>query len=221
MNERMETRLRDALAEAGATIEPGTLRPLARTRRRPSWRPWLVAAGVAVVLAGAVTASGARDEPADSPAVMMPMAFTGTYREGGPEIAVFLCTEDSPYPSCGGRWATPGAGGGRAVTPEQIQAVRRALIAMPQVRSVTFRDKATAYVEFREDFDSDEALLDAVSVEDMPLTFQLRMQPGTDWRAVMRAAQAMPGVSNTVDLKCAQEHRDAAVACATGDGPPS
>ncbi|GAA3787600.1 hypothetical protein GCM10022226_02430 [Sphaerisporangium flaviroseum] len=225
MNERLEERLRDALTRTGAVVEPGTLRPLAVTeRRRLSWRPWLAITGVAVVLAGLATATRPHDQPAD-PAMMMTMslAFTGSqgYRQGEPEINVFLCTADSPYPACGGRWDTPAAGGGRAATPEQIQAVQRALASMPQVESVTFRDKAAAYAEFREDYADNQVFLNAVTVDDMPQTLRLKMKPNTDWRAVMRTAQAMPGVSKTIDLKCMQERRKADESCDTGDRPPS
>jgi cell division transport system permease protein len=188
-------------------------------RRRLSWRPWLAITGVTVVLAGMFTATRPQAEPADPATVMTSLAFIDSqgYRQGEPEINVLLCTTNSPYPSCGGQRDTTAADSGKAATPEQIQAVQRTLTSMPQVQSVTFRDQAAAYAEFREEYAGNQ-VFNAVTVDDMPQMFHLKMQPNTDWRAVMRTAQAIPGVSSTVDLKCMQE---AGESCTTGDQPPS
>ena len=218
MNEPLEERLRDALTRTGATVEPGALRPLAVTeRRRLSWRPWLAITGMMVVAAGLVTSTGTHDEPADPPMTAMSLVYTGSqdYREGEPEINVFLCNENSWFPSCGGRGKGPDAGGGRAATQEQIKTAFRALGSMPQVESVTLRDKAAAYAEFRKDYADRQEYLDVLTMDDFPDTLRLKMKQDTDWLGVMRSAQAMPGVSSTLDLKCMQERRDAS--CGTGD----
>ena len=55
MNSPMEDRLRDALTEAGATLDPSTLKPLRAPERRFRVDLRLLSVATVVVLAGATT----------------------------------------------------------------------------------------------------------------------------------------------------------------------
>ncbi|WP_214110087.1 permease-like cell division protein FtsX [Acrocarpospora catenulata] len=149
---------------------------------------------------------------------------------GGPvtdadEIRVFLCKDGFPFPSCHGR----------AATPEQITAVRHDLAILPQVESVSYDDKETVYARFRENVEAkiadmvekgqavtaERSILDVVKVQDMPELIRLKMKPDTDWDQVIRAAQAMPGVSNVFNPECVSEGRGAEDTQPCSTNPPS
>ena len=100
MNSPMEDRLREALAEAGATVDPSTLRPLqssGRPRARVDFR--LLAAAGAVVLAGAVTAA-VLISPGDEQRAAV--ANPPVSEKGPREVRLFLCSSTSKSPDCAG-----------------------------------------------------------------------------------------------------------------------
>jgi hypothetical protein len=201
----------------------GRLQDVARRPRRGPrvWSAWsaarprrargLVAALVAgVVVVAGVTTMAVRGSGGD--AVLMASTgggFLPEWREGDPEIAVFLCEDDSPYPNCGGggfpeddgQGPPPDpVGGGEAYTPEQRAAVARALTAMPQVAAVFFVTRQEAYADFRRRFPLPKM---AVFTEaDMYESFTLKLKDGADGEGVVEVAARLPGVSGVVDRKC-------------------
>ncbi|MEQ4715818.1 permease-like cell division protein FtsX [Nonomuraea sp. B19D2] len=186
MTSRVEDRLREALVEAGATVDASALRPLRepqRTRFRVDFRLVTVAAAV-VVLAGAATAvwlSGPGDE--DRAVAADPGSAEST------EVAVFLCTKSAPKKtSCQGRDAS------RA----ERAAIERALKELPQLKEVLYTDQTTAYTNFRATFAHNKTVLDEVKLTDLPASFRLRFKKGADPKEVEKALRGMSGVRSVM-----------------------
>jgi hypothetical protein len=134
MNSPMEDRLREALAEAGATVDTSTLRPLhgaQRSRFRVDLRLVAVAAVVVLVgVAGAVGMGGPGD--VDYAVAVNPEPDR---QKGKGEMAVFLCLKQLPKePPCQGR----------DVTAEEMKAVNAVVRQLPEVESVAFIDQVSA-----------------------------------------------------------------------------
>ncbi|MFD1539026.1 permease-like cell division protein FtsX [Nonomuraea guangzhouensis] len=171
MNSPMEDRLREALAEAGATVDTSTLRPLQSTGRprvRVDFR--LLAAAGAVVVAGAVTAA-VLVSPGDEQRAAVANPPADQKDETG--LTVFLCAKEVvKNPDCPAR-----------VTTEQTQAIMHALEATPKVEKILYVSQAHAYDSFRRDYADDKVLLDAIDATDLPPSFQVKLKPGADMRA--------------------------------------
>ncbi|MGP3919960.1 permease-like cell division protein FtsX [Nonomuraea sp. 10N515B] len=193
MNSPVEDRLREALAEAGAAIDPSTLRPLrAPQRRRLRMDFRLVAVAVAVVLAGVATAAGLGGLEGEDQVV-------ATNPEEA-DMAVFLCTKSAPKETlCRGR----------DVSLEEVRAVERAVRGLTQVEEVFFVDQASAYDSFRVSFADNKALLDSVKVTDMPMSLRLEIKEGADRREVQQALRGLPGIQSVVDRKAASAEASA------------
>ncbi|WP_188189183.1 permease-like cell division protein FtsX [Nonomuraea sp. SYSU D8015] len=182
MNSPVEDRLREALLEAGATIDPGTLRPLrAPERRRFGVDFRLVAVAVAVVFAGAATAVGLGGHQGVDRVVATDPEPT---QSGEVEMAVFLCTKSAPKRSCRGK----------NVTRDEVMAIERKVTGLPQVKEVFFVNQASAYAEFRIEYADNKTLLDSVKVTDMPPSFRLKLVEGADPRKVVQELGGMPGI---------------------------
>ncbi|HUR04630.1 MAG TPA: permease-like cell division protein FtsX [Nonomuraea sp.] len=185
----MEDRLREALAEAGATVDTSTLRPLqssGRPRVRVDFR--LLAAG-AVVVAGAVTAAvlvspgGEQFSPAgEQRAGVANSPVDQKYTD----VSIFLCGKLSPSENCpGGR-----------VTLDQTQAIKQALEEAPGVAEVLYMTQDQAYASFRRDYADEKALLDTIDVTDLLPSFQVQLRPGTDPKVSLAKMKSMEGVSD-------------------------
>ncbi|MET8005037.1 permease-like cell division protein FtsX [Nonomuraea glycinis] len=110
----------------------------------------------------------------------------------GPDISVFLCQKVTPTPDCrSGR----GKANKRMVTVKEKQAIVAAIERIPGLVSYEYEDQATAYRNFVEEYADNEALVEAVQVSDMPVGYQLSMQPEADWDSPCRRLAQMPGVS--------------------------
>ncbi|MEV6160101.1 permease-like cell division protein FtsX [Nonomuraea sp. NPDC052129] len=182
MNSPMEDRLREALAEAGATVDPSTLSPLqpsGRPRVRVDFR--LLAAAGAVVLAGAVTAA-VLISPGDEQraAVANPPAD----QKGETELSVFLCSKSVKRPDC--PEGSP--------TAQQTRAIQQALQAAPGVSQVLYENSASAFMSFRRDYAGNKTLLAAIGAADMPPSFHVQLRPGTDVNALQAKLKSIGGV---------------------------
>ncbi|WP_433514398.1 permease-like cell division protein FtsX [Nonomuraea sp. CA-143628] len=181
MNSPVEERLRAALTEAGATVDPSTLRPLQSLdrRRRVDFR-LLAVAGVTVVLAGAATVAALTSVGDEQRAV----AANSPISEKGPqEIRLFLCSTTSKSPDCAG-----------GATAEQVAALRATLGERPDVEWLEFEDQATAYESFRQHYADNKAVIDGVEMSDMFASFRLKLKPGADVDALLGKAKAIGGV---------------------------
>ncbi|MDX3102115.1 cell division protein FtsX [Nonomuraea angiospora] len=222
MNSSVETRLRDALAAVGDTVDRASVRPLMPPRRRRfrvRARFAVIGAGLAMAgAAGAVTLAPAGRQPVVLAAGVSPF-MAGDWTEGKPEIAVFLCKAGSESPSCGavvesreGAVASEIIAEGKGITAAQQADLERVLRARPELASVTFEDRRAAYTKFRQELQQrgDTKLAAALSVNDMPSSFRLKMKPDADWSAVAEAVKGMPGVDAVINQKCVDE-RDGSV----------
>ncbi|MGV9379070.1 permease-like cell division protein FtsX [Nonomuraea sp. NPDC003707] len=181
MNSAMEDRLREALAEAGATVDAGTLRPLrASERRRFRVDFRLVAVAATVVLAGAATTVGLLSGPGDED-----RAVAADPAGDGRKMNVFLCAKssDREQTACKG-----------AVSEEETQKIAAAVRQAPGVTEVSYTHQTAAYENFRRDFERNKALLAAVDVDDLPASFGLTLTKGTDPRRVQEALRGVPGI---------------------------
>ncbi|MEU4235114.1 permease-like cell division protein FtsX [Nonomuraea sp. NPDC026600] len=181
MNSPMEDRLREALAEAGATVDTSMLRPLqpsGRPRVRVDFR--LLAAAGAVVLAGAVTAAVLISPGDEQRAAVANPSVDQEYADA----SVFLCGKLSPSQAC------PGG----SVTVKQTKAIMDALQAEPGVEQVLYVSQDQAYASFRQDYADDKAMLDAIDVTDLPPSFQVELRPGADPMVSLAKMKSMEGV---------------------------
>ncbi|MFC4015764.1 permease-like cell division protein FtsX [Nonomuraea purpurea] len=216
MNSPMEAKLREALQEAGATVDTGTLRPLQHTqpeRRRVRVDYRLVAAAVVVVLAGAATATGLGGGPGEDSVVAANPERTP---DGPTEMTVFLCTSKTKEPKCSGREATA----------DEATEVRDTLKQSQGVKEIFFVDQSTAYDNFRRDFAHNKAVLAAVKIIDMPPQFKVKFQEGADSMKVAKTLLELPGVlsgaNETIDLSSVLKQSDLSVfLCSDGSGLPN
>jgi Cell division protein len=222
MNQNVEARLRAALGEAADTVDTTTLRPLVAPRKRIVFgglrlrRPALAVAGAAVA---AVAVAGGLVffrpvAPTATPAAGTAYAAQTTSTAG--DISVFLCTKTSPYPPC--RGDSPGAG--RAATQEEIKAVGRMLRSRPEVDSVIFEDRQTAFENFKRMYQDNKVLLAATKPDDLPESYRVYLKPGADPHLLVESVQAMPGVATVIDQRCMERaKRQADPAKGTGATP--
>jgi len=191
MNSPMEDRLREALAEAGATVDTSTLQPLhgaRRSRFRVDLRLVAVAAVVVLVGVAATVGLGGRGD------VDRAVAVSPDQRIDKGEMIVFLCSKTLPKEE---------ACQGRDVTAEETKAVGALVRQLPEVESVAFIDQASAYENFRRDFVHNKALLDGVGAVDLPASFRLTIREGADRNQVSRALHGVAGIQNVGDLSSA------------------
>jgi cell division transport system permease protein len=105
------------------------------------------------------------------------------------EVSVYLCTADSPNPSCHG-----------AVTSEQQSQLQQTLTSMPQVQQVTYLSQPQAYTLFKQDFANDPSYVSTVTESDMPPSFEVKLRnPSADYNIVASAVTGAPGVDSVID----------------------
>ncbi|MEU8252000.1 permease-like cell division protein FtsX [Nonomuraea sp. NPDC048916] len=181
MNSPVENRLREALVEAGATIDPATLMPLQASRRRRVRVDFrLVTAGVAVVLAGVTTALLVASPGDEQRAVAADPSADPV------EVSLFLCGAATlKSPDCREQ----------IVTEEKARSMREILQGMPDVTELRYEDQMTVYADFRQRYASNRAWLDAVAPGDLTAVFRLKLKPETDVPAFLRRATALGGVA--------------------------
>ncbi|WP_327088754.1 permease-like cell division protein FtsX [Nonomuraea sp. NBC_01738] len=181
MNSPVETRLRDALLEAGASLDPESLRPLraGEPARRWMFDLRIIAMGaVAVMVAVAAVAvflTGGDDDRA--PVATVSMAER--------EVALFLCGKGSVPPPCRGK----------QVSQEQTAAVAAAVKEMPGVESVVFEDRKTATDDYRRFVVTYPDVKEPVRLEDLPESFRVSLAPGADSATIAAEARKLPGVA--------------------------
>ncbi|MFI6582714.1 permease-like cell division protein FtsX [Embleya sp. NPDC050493] len=108
---------------------------------------------------------------------------------GKVDLAVFLCHTSDPK--------TGGCSNG-AVTNTQRQEILDALKATPQVKHVYFEDRRQAWELFRAQNADKPLLLDAMTAEQLPESFRIKLKdPGTI-TTVASAFEGRPGVASTM-----------------------
>jgi cell division transport system permease protein len=107
------------------------------------------------------------------------------------EVSVFLCTKASAMPSCKGK----------AVTQAQTSALKTHIEGVPGVQEVFYEDQAQAYKNFQDAYASDKALVNSVTVEDMPPSFRVKVADPNNYQPVIQAIEGQPGVASVRDQK--------------------
>ncbi|MFF4772016.1 permease-like cell division protein FtsX [Microtetraspora fusca] len=196
----IEQRLREALSEAAATADLRSVRPLTAPRGRarstrisrfvviPAALVAAVSVGVFLLVRPAPPATTAGNPMADSLA-QLGLAEADSWKY---EIAVFLCKKNGPYPVCKKR----------AATEDDRRRIKQVLESMPEVGWIQFESRAEAYKKFRATNSDNLLLVQVVKPSDLPESFRVKVLPGADRKAVLRAVEHMPGVSNVVDTVC-------------------
>jgi cell division transport system permease protein len=114
---------------------------------------------------------------------------TRTYWQSKVEISVYLCTADSPNPSCHG-----------AVTSAQQAQIQQTLTSMPQVEHVYYQSQQQAYAQFKQYFSTDQSYVSTVQQGDIPASFEVKLKdPAADYGIVSSAVTGAPGVDSVVD----------------------
>jgi cell division transport system permease protein len=115
---------------------------------------------------------------------------TRTYWQSKVEISVYLCTANSPNPTCHG---TP-------VTPAQQAQIQQTLSAMPQVEHVFYQSQQQAYTQFKQYFANDQSYVSTVQAGDIPASFEVKLtHPDSDYNIVASAVTGAAGVDSVVD----------------------
>jgi cell division transport system permease protein len=107
------------------------------------------------------------------------------------EVSVFLCNKGSAMPTCNGK----------AITTAQTKALEAHIKGTQGVKEVFFETQATAYKNFQESFSASKALVDATKVEDMPMSFRVKLNDPDNYAPVVQAMQGQPGVAQVTDQK--------------------
>jgi FtsX extracellular domain len=186
MSNQVEPRLRTALREAAAQVQPSAdawqVVSHRRTRRRRprSVVPALAAAAVvAVVVALAVGVLAVRG---DDPSVR---TRAGEPKDKTPEQLLALEADTTVYMRTD------------APTPE-INALRDFLRRSPEVRTYAYVDKSTAYEDFKRIFRDRPDLVDSVDPSALPATFRIIVRDCATRPQLMQSLQAMPGVDEAL-----------------------
>ncbi|MCC5581033.1 hypothetical protein IMZ11_36020 [Microtetraspora sp. AC03309] len=195
----IEQRLREALSEAAATADLRSVRPLSAPRGRSRVRvsrfvvvPAVMVAAVSVgvfLLVRPTPPAATVARPVAYSLAQLSLAGAGSWHD---EVAVFLCKKNDLYPVCRNH---------EAVTEDERQVIRQALESMPEVESVRFETQMEAYENFRAD-NADSQLLNVIKPTDLPESFRAKVKPGADHKAVVRAVEHLPGISNVIDTAC-------------------
>ena len=92
---------------------------------------------------------------------------TRAYWQSRVQLSVYLCSSTLSSPQC----TKDGP-----VTPAQQAQINHTLTALPEVRSVTFLSQAAAYAQFRAEFANQPSFVNAVSADQIPASFQVRLK---------------------------------------------
>ncbi|MDA0637015.1 permease-like cell division protein FtsX [Nonomuraea sp. MCN248] len=115
-------------------------------------------------------------------------------RDLRPELTLFLCAAESAAPC-----------DGKAATRKQKAAVSRVLKALPEVQSVTYESRQTAYANVIEQYAHNESLIAALRESDLPESYRAFLRPGIDYLVRKKLAaelRRLPGVAQVVDQRC-------------------
>ncbi|WP_344888089.1 permease-like cell division protein FtsX [Nonomuraea antimicrobica] len=126
------------------------------------------------------------------------------------EISVFLCKKGSATPACGGRMGGKGLDAkatkeGKGATAAEKKAVEVLIRKTPEVVQSIFESEAEAYQNFREAFKSNQKLLNATKVEDMPESFRIRLKQQSSSQDITKKLRKQPGVAQVVDHSCSAD----------------
>ncbi|MGI5153808.1 permease-like cell division protein FtsX [Microbispora sp. CA-102843] len=185
----IEDRLRDAMAARARTVPDDGLDHALPAPRHTRPRSLAIAAA-ALAVAGTIVGVARLAEPSPDPRGVGVAAASS----GWVDVSAFLCTDSSPFEGCKGG----------AATAKEKENIERALRVRRDVQTIVFEDQRTAFENFRRS-EKDPRLLEGVRAEDMSESFRIKVAPGADPLAVVRAVKDLPGVSTVVDETCSRD----------------
>ncbi|QYC45792.1 hypothetical protein Nocox_41250 [Nonomuraea coxensis DSM 45129] len=94
---------------------------------------------------------------------------------------------------------------GKAATSAQKVAIGELIGGMPEVQSYTFEDQRAAYDDFSREFASNQTLLKATKVSDMPESFRVLLKQGNDWATPVATLRRQPGVAGVFYVPCQKD----------------
>lgn len=106
------------------------------------------------------------------------------------EVSVFLCNKGTAIPACNGK----------AISPEQTQALQAHIKKLPGVDSVIYEDQERAYKNFQETA-ADKTLASVTKVEDMPTSFRVKLKDPDVYDPVVQGVTGQPGVASIKNHK--------------------
>lgn len=111
------------------------------------------------------------------------------------QITVYMCNKNSQTPNCAG---------GEVTTPQR-QAIEQVLKTNPEVKSVEYVSKESAYQDLKKlqqsQGDSQDAdLFKTVTVDDMNQSFRVTLKDPQKYQKVREAVSGMDGVNSVLDL---------------------
>ena len=106
------------------------------------------------------------------------------------EVSIFLCTDDSSGPTCGGGEPT------EAVKTQIEQDVR----SIPEVQTVFYESKQEAYQRWSEDIE-DTLLAQSITADQMPQSYRIKLKDPQDYPIVSAAFTGRPGVESVEDYE--------------------
>jgi cell division transport system permease protein len=116
---------------------------------------------------------------------------TRAYWQSRVQLSVYLCSSTLSSAQC----TKDGP-----VTAAQQSQISHTLTALPEVRSVSFLSQSAAYAQFKSEFANQPSFVNAVSADQIPASFQVRLKnTQTDATNVAAAVTGMPGVDQVVD----------------------
>ena len=105
------------------------------------------------------------------------------------QVSIFMCGKDSLDVNCDGK----------AVTPEQRDALRRQLDEMkPLVKNVYYESEQQAFDRFKEQY-RNSPLSDYLKVGDIPQNFRVQLSDPKKYEVVVSAFEGAPGVGRVQD----------------------
>ncbi|MGN9836939.1 permease-like cell division protein FtsX [Nonomuraea sp. H19] len=107
------------------------------------------------------------------------------------EISVFLCNRATAMPACEGK----------AISATQKKTLEEFIRGTQGVKDVYWEDQKTAYENFKQAYASNQALVNATKMEDMPESFRIKVADPDNYSAIVQAVKGQPGVSNVTDHK--------------------
>jgi cell division transport system permease protein len=107
------------------------------------------------------------------------------------QVTIFMCTEDSGEPACGGK----------SVTEEQKNAIKTQLDQMkPLVKNVYFESEQEAFDRFKQQF-RNSPIASNVRVGDIPQNYRVQLSDPTKYEVIVSSFEGAPGVGSVQDQK--------------------
>lgn len=104
------------------------------------------------------------------------------------QVSIYLCTDNSSRPNCGGG----------AVTEDQKGTLQAQLEALPEVEQVFYESEEEAYSRFQEQF-RNSPLAGNIEVGDIPQSFRVQLEDPSKFGVVVSQFEGAPGVAYVQD----------------------